>query len=137
MLWSRFVILQLADTHLLKGGQGSQGSSCSPNRVLVFISVMILIFVVLSTRNMISSCTLSAVLWFIVVPIDTKTDTNRHHVGVQVLTDIYIMLQNRDECTVVNKTWRRRREEVVKKDYRKDVYKMVRAIRTWLCIQGL
>lgn len=131
MLWSRFVILQLADTHLLKGGQGSQGSSCSPNRVLVFMSVMILIFVALGARNMISSCTLSAVLWFIMVPTDCTMLVCR---SLQI---IYIMLQNRDECTVVNKTWRRRREEVIKKDYKKDVYKMVRAIRTWLCIQGL
>lgn len=131
MLWSRFVILQLADTHLLKGGQGSQGSSCSPNRVLVFMSVMILIFVALGARNMISSCTLSAVLWFIVVPTDCTM------LVCGSLQIIYIMLQNRDECTVVNKTWRRRREEVIKKDYKKDVYKMVRAIRTWLCIQGL
>lgn len=131
MLCSRFVILQLADTHLLKGGQGSQGSSCSPNRVLVFMSVMILIFVALGARNMISSCTLSAVLWFIVVPTDCTM------LVCGSLQIIYIMLQNRDECTVVNKTWRRRREEVIKKDYKKDVYKMVRAIRTWLCIQGL
>lgn len=131
MLWSRFVILQLADTHLLKGGQGSQGSSCSPNRVLVFMSVMILIFVALGARNMISSCTLSAVLWFIMVPTDCTM------LVCGSLQIIYIMLQNRDECTVVNKTWRRRREEVIKKDYKKDVYKMVRAIRTWLCIQGL
>lgn len=131
MLCSRFVILQLADTHLLKGGQGSQGSSCSPNRVLVFMSVMILIFVALGARNMISSCTLSAVLWFIMVPTDCTM------LVCGSLQIIYIMLQNRDECTVVNKTWRRRREEVIKKDYKKDVYKMVRAIRTWLCIQGL